>query len=146
MWDDTWRLHFHHVRSCLYTFRMCIRACIVPSLPCLVNLVILYLVLLQQSQPHATDPRWIDEYKSTLLAKPLIDCKRLPVAPSESGLNRVKRIDQVGLHNFLIRCHLSSLSFHVTTHESFWCIYLKGHCIEFKYYADGIHSGLTPPG
>ena len=24
--------------------------------------------------------------------------------------------------------------------------YLKGHCIEFKYYADGIHSGLTPPG
>ena len=21
---------------------------------------------------------------------------------------------------------------------------LKGHCIEFKYYADGIHSGLTP--
>ena len=22
---------------------------------------------------------------------------------------------------------------------------LKGHCIEFKYYADGIHSGLTPP-
>ena len=23
---------------------------------------------------------------------------------------------------------------------------LKGHCIEFKYYAEGIHSGLTPPG
>ena len=23
---------------------------------------------------------------------------------------------------------------------------LKGHCIKFKYYADGIHSGLTPPG
>ena len=23
---------------------------------------------------------------------------------------------------------------------------LKGNCIEFKYYADGIHSGLTPPG
>ena len=23
---------------------------------------------------------------------------------------------------------------------------LKGHCIEFKYYAGGIHSGLTPPG
>ena len=23
---------------------------------------------------------------------------------------------------------------------------LKGYCIEFKYYADGIHSGLTPPG
>ena len=23
---------------------------------------------------------------------------------------------------------------------------LKGHCIEFKYYADGIHSGVTPPG
>ena len=23
---------------------------------------------------------------------------------------------------------------------------LKGHCIEFKYYADGIHSGHTPPG
>ena len=23
---------------------------------------------------------------------------------------------------------------------------LKGHCIEFKYYADGIHSGLTPTG
>ena len=23
---------------------------------------------------------------------------------------------------------------------------LKGHCIEFKYYADGIQSGLTPPG
>ena len=25
-------------------------------------------------------------------------------------------------------------------------LHLKGHCIEFKYYADGIHSGLTPPG
>ena len=25
-------------------------------------------------------------------------------------------------------------------------IYLKRGCIEFKYYADGIHSGLTPPG
>ena len=25
-------------------------------------------------------------------------------------------------------------------------LYLKVHCIEFKYYADGIHSGLTPPG
>ena len=23
---------------------------------------------------------------------------------------------------------------------------LKGHYIEFKYYADGIHYGLTPPG
>ena len=23
---------------------------------------------------------------------------------------------------------------------------LKGLCIEFKYYADGIHSGFTPPG
>ena len=23
---------------------------------------------------------------------------------------------------------------------------LKEHYIEFKYYADGIHSGLTPPG
>ena len=23
---------------------------------------------------------------------------------------------------------------------------LKGHCIAFKYYADGIHYGLTPPG
>ena len=23
---------------------------------------------------------------------------------------------------------------------------LRGHCIEFKYYAGGIHSGLTPPG
>ena len=23
---------------------------------------------------------------------------------------------------------------------------LQGHCIEFIYYADGIHSGLTPPG
>ena len=22
---------------------------------------------------------------------------------------------------------------------------LKRHCIEFKYYADGIHSGLTSP-
>ena len=22
----------------------------------------------------------------------------------------------------------------------------KGHCIEFKYYADGIYYGLTPPG
>ena len=27
----------------------------------------------------------------------------------------------------------------------FFSIVLKGHCIEFKYYADGIHSGLTPP-
>ena len=25
-------------------------------------------------------------------------------------------------------------------------VVLKGHCIEFKDYADGIHSGLTPPG
>ena len=25
-------------------------------------------------------------------------------------------------------------------------ILLKRGCIEFKYYADGIHSGLTPPG
>ena len=24
--------------------------------------------------------------------------------------------------------------------------HLKGHFIEFKYYADGIYSGLTPPG
>ena len=23
---------------------------------------------------------------------------------------------------------------------------LKRGCIEFRYYADGIHSGLTPPG
>ena len=23
---------------------------------------------------------------------------------------------------------------------------LKGHCIEFKYYADGIHSGISPQG
>ena len=23
---------------------------------------------------------------------------------------------------------------------------LKGHCIEFKFYADDIHSGLIPPG
>ena len=23
---------------------------------------------------------------------------------------------------------------------------LKGHCIKFKYYADGIHTGLTPAG
>ena len=23
--------------------------------------------------------------------------------------------------------------------------HLKGHCIEFKYNADGIHSGLTTP-
>ena len=23
---------------------------------------------------------------------------------------------------------------------------LKGHCIAFKYYADGIKFGLTPPG
>ena len=23
---------------------------------------------------------------------------------------------------------------------------LKGHCIELKYYADGINAGLTPPG
>ena len=32
--------------------------------------------------------------------------------------------------------------------EVFTCVQslLKGHCIEFKYYADGIHSGLTPPG
>ena len=32
---------------------------------------------------------------------------------------------------------------HVQDMES---VGLKGHCIEFKYYADGIHSGLTPPG
>ena len=23
---------------------------------------------------------------------------------------------------------------------------LKGHCIKLKYYADGIHYSLTPPG
>ena len=23
-------------------------------------------------------------------------------------------------------------------------VVLKGHCIEFNYYADGLHSGLTP--
>ena len=27
-----------------------------------------------------------------------------------------------------------------------WNSHLKGHCIKFKYYADGIHSGLTPSG
>ena len=32
------------------------------------------------------------------------------------------------------------------TMTPFYCSNLKGHCIEFKYYADGIHSGLTPPG
>ena len=31
-------------------------------------------------------------------------------------------------------------------HHITWLGSLKGHCIEFKYYADGIHSGLTPPG
>ena len=31
--------------------------------------------------------------------------------------------------------------------DEFWKdVRLKGHCIEFKYYADGIHSDLTPPG
>ena len=33
--------------------------------------------------------------------------------------------------------------------RAYVCITLvifKGHCIEFKYCADGIHSGLTPPG
>ena len=28
----------------------------------------------------------------------------------------------------------------------FASLVLKWHCIEFKYYPDGIHSGLTPPG
>ena len=28
----------------------------------------------------------------------------------------------------------------------FYSAPLKWGCIEFKYYADGIHSGLTPPG
>ena len=32
------------------------------------------------------------------------------------------------------------------THKLLGILSLKGHCIEFKYYADGIHSGLTPPG
>ena len=31
--------------------------------------------------------------------------------------------------------------------ESLFCKKnLKRSCIEFKYYADAIHSGLTPPG
>ena len=34
-----------------------------------------------------------------------------------------------------------------TVEQDWLCwVVLKGHCIEFKYYADGIHSGLTPPG
>ena len=33
-----------------------------------------------------------------------------------------------------------------TPHQLLYSTPLKGHCIEFKYYADGIHSGLTPPG
>ena len=32
-----------------------------------------------------------------------------------------------------------------TSHGNVWVGHLKGHCIEFKYYADGIHSGLTYP-
>ena len=44
------------------------------------------------------------------------------------------------------------VSFHFVTYFCVWGIiivsnfFLKGRCIEFKYYADGIHSGLTPPG
>ena len=30
--------------------------------------------------------------------------------------------------------------------KRFISVSLKRGCIEFKYYADGIHSGLTPPG
>ena len=36
--------------------------------------------------------------------------------------------------------HHSKLNIVVPAHA--WGNKLKGHCIEFKYYADGIHSGL----
>ena len=34
----------------------------------------------------------------------------------------------------------------ITNHFCRYFVELKGHCIEFKYYADGIHSDLTPLG
>ena len=60
----------------------------------------------------------------------------------------------VGLHVCLLRVPLELhdvlpqmnvvdyISFNIATIRD----NLKGHCIEFKYYADGIHSGLTPQG
>ena len=41
---------------------------------------------------------------------------------------------------FIARTQQAALTRHVRGKE------LKRGCIEFKYYADGIHSGLTPPG
>ena len=49
--------------------------------------------------------------------------------------------NQIATNTYDIQKELSFIPtaiFHLTC--------LKGHCIEFKYYADGIHSGLTPPG
>ena len=44
------------------------------------------------------------------------------------------------IHNDVLLVAITALGFCYTYSD------LKGHCIEFKYYADGIHSGLTPPG
>ena len=41
---------------------------------------------------------------------------------------------------------MSRLIQYQNTHERARRRILKRGCIEFKYYADGIHSGLTPPG
>ena len=56
-----------------------------------------------------------------------------------------------GEYSQLVKLHASHIPRERTrVHSSNLCqegskLNLNGHCIEFKYYADGIHSGLTPP-
>ena len=75
-----------------------------------------------------------------------------------SDLVNVKRRERLLFHNVLIwtLVHVLRVQTLSRSRESNVCSdrsdiiqingHLKGHSIEFKYYADGIHSGLTPPG
>ena len=64
---------------------------------------------------------------------------------SLSQISNIHNMFRIGLLNIL-NCFMLMYE-HIL--DSFYVgqpFLLKGHCIEFKYYADGIHSGLTPPG
>ena len=67
-----------------------------------------------------------------------IKCREMNVTPTRNHLN----------HNYTLNTYSRILE--TVTREKYIGITvsndLKGHCIEFKYYADGIHAGLTPPG
>ena len=73
-----------------------------------------------------------------------------------NGLSKKLKCRMQCTHNKIIRFMLNApWRFHVGANEfkhvgllpiEYRVEQLKGHCIEFKYYADGIHSGLTPPG